>query len=205
MYVIWLFNIILGQMKKLSDEQKRIEELHTVMNAVQPTSRSTPQSKPLPPTTTTTATAAPNAQPNQTLPSDNQSSHTSVTDNQIATRLTDPTLRLSDLNHRPSSGSEDNSAISQSYHGQIDNNFSQPSIHAMSQSTDEPFMLHQTPPRKTDKTARTSSQKAATSQNEPMAVSSPKATPKSDSPMKRSSSNGFLSSSQLSRKKVILW
>ena len=82
MHVIWLFNKILGQMKKLSDEQKRIEELHTVMNAVQPTSRSTPQSKPLPPTTTTTATTAPNAQPNQTLPSDNQSSHTSVTDNQ---------------------------------------------------------------------------------------------------------------------------
>lgn len=162
------------------------------MHSVQPTSRSTPRSK---------SAAATTAQSNQTLPLENPSA-VSMLDSKTSTRPTDPTLRLSDLNHKPSTSSEENAAISQSYHEQIADNFSQPNIHAMSQSTDQPFMLHQTPPRKVDN-KRTSSQKAAAAQYEPMAVSSPKATPKSESPMKRSNSNGFLSSSQLSRKKVM--
>lgn len=181
-------------MKRLSDEQKRIEELQTVMKSVQPQSRSTPRSK-----------AAANNQPRKLVQNDNQSSFNNPSQHsEPENRQPDPTLRLSELDHNSSTSgdvntTQDRASISQSYHGQMDNDFSQPSIHSMSQSTDEPFMLHNTP---TKKHSVSDSKKNRQSQAEPMAVSSPKTTPKSGSTMKRANSNGFLSSSQLSRKKV---
>lgn len=175
-------------MKRLSDEQKRIEELQSVMNSVHPQSRSTPRSK-----------ATLSSQSKQTTQSSNQSTPHN-TDDHAAMRQSDPRRRMSELDHEPSTNGEENapqnqSSISQSYHGQISNDFSQPSIQAMSQSTDQPFVLHHTPTKKADiKKGRPSSN----AQTESMVTSSTK----SNSTMKRSNSNGFLSSSQLSRKKV---
>lgn len=190
-YDILLYYYVEGEMKRLSHEHRRIEELQNVMDTTRPQSRSTPRSVSEHRTNTLQAT-----QSNTALSADNE-----------PTAVTDPTFRLSELDES-SSNSADKSvfltrpidSITRSYHGQSDR-FSEPNIQSMSQSTEEPFILHSaSSPAASRNTSIKNGKK--TEGNDSVTINSPKQTPKRTSGLVRSSSNGFLSSSQLSRKKV---
>lgn len=170
-------------MRRLSEEHKRIEELQ---NVVRPQGRSTPRSK----------QASPEEQ--RQPPSKPAQSHIEPQYNET---ITDPTLRLSDLDK----SSLDDSSIFMTdipvISSSTERKFTEPSALSMSQSTDEPFMLHKSQNAETQPgSAKTTADKRK-SQSNATGVSSPKSTPRQQ-PLTRTNSNGFLSSSQLSRKKA---
>ena len=181
-------------MKRLSHEQKRIEQLQSVMNT-RPQSRSTPRSK------------------SSSVDHGLDSSTTTKSNSLVSERtepdtITDATLRLSELDTLPADAdttrvlaSEDQPSSTNRGIQEVESKFSHPNTHSMSQSTDEPFILHDS--SKTSKGSDKQRKSKVSQSEDSTRANSPKTTNR-NSGMVRSSSNGFLSSSQLSKRKVSL-
>lgn len=212
-----------GEMSRLSNEQKRIEELQSVMNTTKPQSRSTPRNKSsfTERTPTITHTSNTTSMRDETIlerrlsdldKTPGGANSELLAQGEYNSALLDlgaddsQSLALSKLDSKLLASGGDNSqsnistsqalaqqpvvsqiSMSKSLLVEADR-FSEPSSHSMSHSTDEPFILHSFPSTKVNKSAERKKTKAA-------GKSSPK-------PAAKTNSNGFLSSSQLSRKKV---
>lgn len=204
------FVLFAGEMKRIADEQKRIEELQTVMKtATQAKAASKNNSK----------------QPDQHTRVANSNDKPETPDKYSTnTKPTIPADRGDDISVKSASKIDmkaiDDLPVSSASSYMTSSlttgdDFAQPNISSISQSTEEPFILHKGSSQKADKkqkkpssasnTSADKKEKASNAQlthtitsvappSQPSATSSPKpSTP---------TSGGFLSSSQLSKRKV---
>lgn len=208
--------LLQGEMKRISDEQKRIEELQSVMNS-SPARKSTPHKEnPCP---------EPDDKPQRDLsviPNLSSSDHIPANSTVISSTdgiqpsdlkldygsFTDSTLEA----NNNGSTIPPASSMTESFTMPIAD-FSQPAT-IMSQSSDEPFILHQSPKQKSDQKSKANSSKPTprrsgatfTSPDKPAEKSTKKSTnhtaARKSTVSTPTGSNGFLSSSQLSNRKV---